>query len=654
MESQTQPGAWRVKLGWYINRLRSMGPAEIAHRVLEAARKRSSSGRHEGWSRYPAGPLPSLPVLREAVLKADGPMRAAIAEAARRVITGEFAALGRTWPIDAVRGYPAAIWQLDPATGTPWPGTETYTHDIDFRHDGSRGDIKYVWEINRLQQLIALASHAALTGDPDALHAAETIIASWYQANPPFRGVAWASGIEVALRAISLIVAASLLGHQLSDTSREQLGRILTASAFWLRRFPSKHSSANNHRIAELAGLYLVGLSRGAEPADIRDELIAETLKQILPDGTGAEQTPTYAAFTAELALLCALTARGAGKPFPPVFDQRLGAFAEFIGWLGGEAPTPAIGDDDEGRVMTLGSPEPDYARSVAGAIAGYLGVAGPQTGDFRALIFGAPPRPAPPRKGLRTFPDGGLSVWHGRPNGRDARLTFDHGPLGYLSIAAHGHADALSLTLSLDGEPVLVDPGTYLYGSGGEWRRWFRSTPAHNTLNLEGVSQSTMSGAFNWSSKASARLEEAGDTPHPWLRATHDGYRRRFGRLVQRTLEIEPGRIAVTDQLLGGPPLEAELVFQLAPGLIATHAGQSVTVRRDGIPLLRLDFPTDAITLATGEDRVDGGWVSPRFGEKLPASRLSWRGEVGEGAVTTCLTPLTPRLKPDATPERA
>lgn len=633
-----------MQLGWYINRLRSMAPAEIAHRLVEAGRKRRSRYRHEGWERYKSGPLPALPGLREAVLKADEPMQAEIAEAAAGLIAGRFEALGRRWPDDQVKGYPASVWRLDPVTGGQWPGPETYTHDIDFRHDGSRGDVKYVWEINRLQQLMPLAAHAALTGDTNAVAATEAIIGSWYAANPPFRGVGWASGIEVALRAISIVFTASLLGQQLSEAVRAQMGRILSASAFWLARFPSLHSSANNHRIAELSGLYLIGLSRGAEPADVRGELVAEILKQILPDGAGAEQTPTYAAFTAEMALLCAFAARRAGKPFPPEFDQRLGAFGEFVGSLG-EGITPSLGDDDEGRVLTLLAHEPDYARSVAGSIAGYLGAPGPHARDFRELVFGTPPRPAPRHQGLGTFPEGGLSVWHGQLGNRRARLTFDHGPLGYLSIAAHGHADALSVTLSLDGEPVLVDPGTYLYGSGGEWRRWFRSTPAHNTLNLDGISQSTMSGAFNWSDKAGARLEESGIAPHPWLRATHDGYRRRFGRITQRTLEIEPDRVAVTDQLLGGPPIAAELVFQLAPGLTALRDGGAVIILRGSSPLLRLNFPSGSITMAAGEERVDGGWVSPRFGEKLPATRLCWRGEIGEGAVTTWLTPLAPSV---------
>ena len=110
---------------------------------------------------------------------------------------------------------------------------------------------------------------------------------------------------------------------------------------------------------------------------------------------------------------------------------------------------------------------------------------------------------------------------------------------------------------------------------------------------------------------------------------------------IVQRTLEIHPGKIAVTDQLIGGPPREAAIVFQLAPSLTAMASGTLVIVSRGADALLRLDFPTDSIELATGEDRVDGGWASPRFGEKRPATRLVWRGPVGEGAVTTWLTPM-------------
>ena len=627
-----------MRLGWYINRLRSMEPAEVIHRLGEAVKKRASKGRHEGWIRYPAsGALPTLPGLRERVLSARPEARAAITAAASVTLAGRFAALGRDWPQrDPQNPFPAELWRFDPVTGSAWPGAEVYALDIDFRHDGTRGDIKYVWEINRLQFLVPLAAEVLLTGNPAALSAIEAAVGSWHAANPPFRGVGWASGIEVALRSISLLVTASLVGDQLSEATRRQLGEIASASAFWLPRFPSKFSSANNHLVAELAGEHLIGLAQGAEPPPARAALIAELDRQILPDGSGAEQTPTYAAFTVEMALLCALAARAAGVPFPKSFDQRISAFAGFVESLG--YPTPPLGDDDEGRVVTLGGDEPDYARSVASAIAGFLGTPGiaAAPGDLRSVLFGSPSATTPAPVGLTTFADGGLSMWHGEVAGRAASLSFDHGPLGYLSISAHGHADALSITLSLDGKPVLVDPGTYLYGSGGIWRDWFRGTPAHNTLNLYGHNQSRIAGAFNWSDKANATLLGP-------LHASHDGYVKQFGVTHKRRIEPLPDGFTLTDRLVGGTE-EAELVFQLAPDLDSRIEGSIVHVRRGGEALLTLQFPSPAIAISRGGDTPGpGGWVAPRFGEKLAADRIVWRGNVGPAGVVTHIRIVAP-----------
>lgn len=625
-----------MRIGWYINRLRSMSPAEIVHRLGEHRRKIVSKRRDDGWQRYDSPQLhPVFSRLRDvmqATVTAD--QRQTVAAAVESTLQGQFSALGRTWPPrDPDLLFPAELWRLDPVSGTLWPGPEVHAFDVDFRSAGDRGDIKYVWEINRLQQLPPLAVHWRLAGDARCLKAIEAAVDSWHSANPPFRGAAWASGIEVALRAISLIVTLDIAGDQLAATTPGKIGEILAASAYWLPRFPSRFSSANNHLVAELAGEYLISLAFGAESVSARAALVAEVDKQILADGAGAEQTPTYAAFTAELILLCASAARQAGAPFPASVEKRLAAFADFASWL--PAKAGGFGDDDEGRAITLGD-EPGYVRSVAAAIHGYFGMAGeaPAPDDFRALFFGLPSQPAPVPRGLRTFAEGGLSVWRGTMNGRSIELTYDHGPLGYLSIAAHGHADALSLTLCIDGDPVLVDPGTWLYGSGREWRDWFRSTPAHNTLNLEGQSQSIISGPFNWSHKAQATLVES-QHGLPWkLRALHDGYRSRFGIVHQRTVTGEVDGILVTDQLLG-QGRKAEIVLQLAAGLEANRDGDTVTVSRGGETLMTIHFPDDAVDIRAGGDTPgQGGWVSPRFGVRQAAQRLAWRGQVGEDGV--------------------
>ena len=631
-----------MSLGWYFHRLRAMSPGELAHRVGEKLKKIRARGRLEGWARYPGAEIKPLPGLREHVLGASPDLQEKIRRAAANVLAGQFSALGVEWPARAGSDpFPQDLWRLDPVTCGLWPGSDQYCFDIAYRHERQLGDIKYVWELNRLQFLQPLAAHALLASDEASLAALEAAIASWYAANPPFRGLGWNSGIELALRAISLLVAMSLVGDRLSSECRRQVASILHATAVWLTRYPSRFSSANNHLIAELAGEFLIGLAMPRLPfagdmaARARGKLVAETARQILSDGVPAEQSPTYGAFSAEFLLLCCVVARDAGHPFPASVGKRLDAFAEFVGWIALEDGTvPAIGDDDEGRVLTLGEIEPAYPGSVANAIAGYAGQGAPSAAqdDFRGLVLGRTEKRSPARQGQHVFEEGGYSVVNEEIGGRQVGLLFDHGPLGYLSIAAHGHADALAVTLAVDGKPILVDPGTYLYHSGGAWRDWFRGTAAHNTLTVPGVDQSTISGAFNWSHKARSRLEQHGKGARWSLTASHDGYRRHFGFIHQRKLARTESGFAITDRLIGadlGRP--AQVNFQLAPELSAQVEGHEVIVRRGPLTILTLVFEAGEIVVQRGGEGIGGGWISPAFGLKHGADRIVWTGNVGD-----------------------
>ena len=610
-----------MSLGWYFHRLRAMGPAELVHRVAEKVQKVRARGRLEGWERYPGVAVEPLPGLRARVLAATEAQRAEVARAAGEILFGRFAAFGVAWPVRSADDlFPLEFWRLDPVSGRHWPGAGQYCFDISYRHERQLGDIKYVWEANRLQFLQPLAAQALLASDDRALAAIEAAVASWHAANPPFRGLGWNSGIELALRAIALLVVVSLVGDRLSQPCRAQISSILHATAFWLRRYPSRFSSANNHLVAELAGEFLIGLAMPALPfaaamrANARHKLIEETGRQLLADGVPAEQSPTYGAFTAEFILLCAAIARDVGAPLPDLVGERLGAFADFIGWIQlADGCVPAIGDDDDGRVLTAGGVEHTYAGSVANAVAGYLGRGAPSAApaDFRGLLLGRAARPAAPYKGQRVFETGGYSVVNETIAGAAIGLVFDHGPLGYLSIAAHGHADALAVTLSVNGRPVLVDPGTYLYHSGGAWRDWFRGTAAHNTLSLPGIDQSTISGAFNWSHKAEGRLDHQ-DFGRSWrLTGSHDGYLRRLGVRHQRSIARTATGLEIVDRLLGsGEGRDAEVSFQLAEGLTARVDAREVRVRRGRDLVLVLGFESGDISIEHGGEGIGGGWV--------------------------------------------
>ncbi len=62
--------------------------------------------------------------------------------------------------------------------------------------------------------------------------------------------------------------------------------------------------------------------------------------------------------------------------------------------------------------------------------------------------------------------------------------LVFDAGPHGFLN-GGHAHSDALALTLSVSGRPLLIDPGTATYTMDAELRDRFRGTSMHNTVML-------------------------------------------------------------------------------------------------------------------------------------------------------------------------
>src|SRR5262249_44714324 len=138
----------------------------------------------------------------------------------------------------------------------------------------------------------------------------------------------------------------------------------------------------------------------------------------------------------------------------------------------------------------------------------------------------------------------------------RGGGLIVDAAPLGYLAVAAPGHAGALSFVLSGAGRPLLIDPGAYAYHTHPLLREYFRGTSAHNTLRVDGQDQSVSGGPFLWTDHASTRrLALELGTGIERLVAEHDGYRRLTAPVVHRR-EIEYQRsthlIRVTDQLRG------------------------------------------------------------------------------------------------------
>lgn len=635
--------SFRKRFAWYRTRLAAMGLPEIVHRLLEAARKQAARQRNLGWEAVkPCGPLASLPGVAARIRTSQPDLAALIARNAKDVREGCFHLLGARWPEPAVMPPPPDFWHVDPEDGELFPQRETYCFDISFRHGLDTREIKRIWELNRLQFVVPLAANAAIMGDRQSVDLAVGLIGSWMKGNPPFRGLNWNSGIELALRVISVALSLSIIGiERLDDAARSAALQFFFAHVDWIRRFPSLYSSANNHRIAELAGL-VVGTTMAPEipgAAAMRENswraLLVEIERQIHPDGVGAEQSPGYTAFSIELFLLAA-AACGRGRSLPAATVDRLSAWAEHSLWLmDADGRVPAIGDFDDCRaITTTQAHEPKYVASIVAVVADCIGRPdlAPSAKDpsIRDIVLGSAGISPTHRAGLRSFPKGGYSVIRGTDK-TPVVLIFDHGPVGYLSIAAHGHADTLAVWLCVGNQPVFIDAGTYLYHSSRDLRDTFRDTAVHNTLVLDGMGSSRPAGPFNWASKANARLITLEGTPISRVVAEHDGYVSQYGVMHRRAIEFDgTSRFTITDELLGS--LEDRRVtvsFLLDPACqAALESDGSVLIvsNRCSIVHLASAGPLEA-RIIRGDEKSRLGWVSPSFGVRVPADQILFEG---------------------------
>ena len=625
-------------LSWYARRLARMSAPEILHRLFEQVRRFSDSRKSFRWKDFGhfGGEVTGLPGLQsERIATFAGQTR----DEVERIRARRFVLLNREWP--ATPDWDS-LWHLDPVTGTRWPGRETFAFRSAYRHVGDKGDVKFVWEVNRLQFLPALA----LAGEGDLV---VNVLDSWMRANPPFRGINWTSGIEAASRVVSLLAALQLLDVKTRREFDKPARAFLDAHAFWIARYPSLYSSANNHRIAELAGLFLFGIWAADHPesarlvAQSRLELEQRIQSLFFEDGVGAEQSTTYAAYALEWFALAGIAGDVAGLGFSEASKSRARNAAAYLRHLMDDAGcVPAIGDGDETRVLALGQePEPRYAASVVALVSRWLDARelAPPSHDIalRDLWGAADDGPQSVISSGRTFEQGGYTVFREPTPQGTLVCVFDHGPLGFESIAAHAHADALSLLLSWGNEPVFVDAGTYLYHSGGKWRDYFRATPVHNTLSLDGMNQSTIAGPFNWSRHARARI--VARTPSSIV-AEHDGYVSSTGLVHRRSVSFGAGEIVVEDTLAGraNRSISWTLGFTLAPRMRVESKPGAVMLVTPGGRALRV---SSEAPLA-----VETVPYSPAFNSKIETRRISLSGtaSAGSGAVARVRIELLPR----------
>ncbi|EGX54503.1 hypothetical protein SZN_37631, partial [Streptomyces zinciresistens K42] len=546
-------------------------------------------------------------------------------------------------------------WWYDPRTGRRAPGGHAF--DVPYRDEEAAGDIKQIWEPSRHQYLTVLAAAYALTGDERYAERVAAQLRSWWAANPPLRGVHWISGIELGIRLVSWVWIRRLLEGWPGAAALFEDSAVARAQIWhhqrWLAAFPSRGSSANNHAVAEAAGQLAAACAFGWFPASARwragalRSLERHLRANTFGSGLNRELATEYHGLVLELGLAAVAEADTAGVAVPAAVRLVLLRMTDALAAVvDGRLRPPRQGDADDGHGLVLDGPGTDRwasllatGEAVFGRLAWWPRVTGTdvRTPLLAALLTRAALSAARPASRPDHFADAGLTLLRG-PG--EIWCRCDGGPHGFLSIAAHAHADALAVEVRHDGVDVLADPGTYCYHDRPEWRRYFRSTLGHNTLTLDGADQSASGGPFLWTRHARSRVlaaETSGGVAR-WC-AEHDGYR---GSVHRRRVELTAAsrEVRITDEVRG-PRRTVRLVFHLGPGVAADLAGNRavLTWTRDGEGRgAVLDLPDRLDWRAhRGESQPPLGWYSAGFGRKEPATTLvgTGRSDATEGFTT-------------------
>ncbi|HVC29748.1 MAG TPA: alginate lyase family protein [Steroidobacteraceae bacterium] len=663
---ETSPDAAQGRLQWAVSRLRAMSASEVGFRLRRKVQtdiERAGLGlAHPSPPQGACGrpwvsPLPRSFETRRYTRAAD------------RILEGRFDVFALQ---DAQLGFPPR-WNVDPKTGIEAP--LEFGLRIDYRDPARVGDIKYLWEINRHLELVTLAQAWHLTADERYARGARVLVDSWLAQCPYPRGVNWCASLEHAIRLVNWAFAWHLLGGEgaavfSGEDGRAFRGRWLASihrHCHFIARHFSRHSSANNHLLGEATGLFIGALTWPLWPesprwrGEARAELAGEALRQTFEDGVNREQAVWYHHSVADMLALAGLFARANGCDFDAEYWSILESMLEFLASImdvsGG---VPAIGDADQGVLVRLAPPpgpagssaSPEVYRSLLATGAVLFGrpefrLKAAQCddktrwllGDEAAARFVSIDTSGSRLPVRRAFPRAGYYVLGDElETPEEVRIVADAGPLGYLAIAAHGHADALAFTLTVGGKPFLVDSGTFAYHTERAWRRYFRGTSAHNTVVVDGEDQSLFAGPFLWLRHARASVEAFICSPGlQVLIAHHDGYRRLADPVThRRSWRYEPASatLAIADEILCCGSHTAEIFWHFAPQCQVGCEDGRVVAERDG---LRVEIEPPAalsVSLVRGRTAAQGGgrplgWVSGGFDVKDAATAAVFAGRI-------------------------
>ncbi|MGE5582543.1 MAG: heparinase II/III family protein [Bacillota bacterium] len=567
--------------------------------------------------------------------------RERIIEAAQAALEHRVNLLGSGW----VNLGSSIDWSRDYKTGFRW--RPEYFRKINYLNPDQPSDVKFPWELSRLQWLIPAGQAYRLTGDERYAVAVREILEDWMDQNPYATSVNWACTMEAALR----IYTWSWFFHVFQKSQAwEELGfRLRFLSFLYLHGdFAARHlefSDINgNHYIADAAGLVAAGLFFGNRREAGRwlrigwGILTGEIKRQVYPDGVDFEMSVAYHRLVSEIFLLPAFYREACGLPVADDYWNYLIAMAGYTAaYSRNSGQGPLWGDADDGRVLPFGGQPINDHRYLFGLVGIYRGISdliesfsGPRAEVFWLLGKEyAAKLPDLPSPGIsfksQAFPCAGFYIMR---NDRD-HIFIDCGPVGLAGRGGHGHNDCLAFEAVLDGTELVTDCGTYLYTASYKERNWFRSTACHNTPQIDDLELNRLiSPDYLWGLYYDAKpsVKHWGDDlSKAFFMGSHKGYQRLKDPVIPERIIILEHRqhtLVVHDRFRGKGEHSIKIPLHLAPGVEAQPLEPGRVILKAGDRYFRLDWDNPG----DWELHIEQARISPRYGVICPIIKLMWQ----------------------------
>lgn len=469
-------------------------------------------------------------------------------------------------------------FNFDPLENVTWP---TGKHSSNyFQFDKKFGDIKRVWELNRMQFLDPLICGYLLAPEDTKKQIRDKMLQifdAWILQSPHERSVAWACSQEISIRCIKLLFLFRYLDIYLDEKRSTQFRNLFVLSAIHvLQEIGYAKTQRNNHAITESVFLLIFGQvfpeSKHAQRC-YREGL--NTLRfclddQFFSDGTYIQNSITYHRFALQSLLLAYQLVRDETVliRMREVFELSLQFFQDIT--FSGDGEFPNYGPNDGAMLFNWANSDYRDLRPIQNCLAIICrqAVVYPSPSlilDTLLSISGSDQfinnKYLPENREKGFYEIGGLYV-----------IKNDLFSVLFKCATYSGRFpsqnDQLHVDLWVDGKPFFNDSGTYEYfGRNGvdEFHR-FLSTSAHNTIQVDGLDQMDKGPRFAWYSVAEGKQIHVKENK---LIGESFGYVGRINSQTvhRRTISLNSHVVVIDDKIFDTKDNKLELFWHLDSG---------------------------------------------------------------------------------------